>query len=230
MTLNSALENLRGQPYGQILESLRQQTEQVVGKIQGGQLKLLQSFVGATGLRSRLMNATPEQADAATAIAEAIQPAYLAADNYSINLADPQVAGLLTGAVVAGLLSPAESAYLTGLATYQRPLWPNLTLRDVVAYFEPALVDVGQWTVLVPGDKRQLMLQVVAPAPELTSVRIEMCESHNGQNWTEWRRIAPFVGVMAVGVYYQSIPWQGLQRQIRWRGEQYLINATVEAV
>ncbi len=231
MSLSSAMEAMRGQPYPVILETLRQQTAPAIGKIQGGQLKLLQSFIGATGLRNRLANATQAQAAAAASVTEAIQPAYLAReDSYSINLADPQVSQLLTDAVSAGVLNAGEKAYLVQLATYQKPLWPNVTLRDVVDYFEPDLIDVGAWKELAPNDSRRLMLQTTASTPEPTVVRLEMCESHDGQHWTTWQRIAPIVGVFAAGVYYQSIPFNGLQRKIRWRGEEYRITGSVEAV
>lgn len=231
MTLSEAMEAMRGQPYNQILTALLQQTEPAIGKIQGSQLKLLQSFIGGTGLRNRLASATPEQAAAAAAVTEAIQPAYLAReDSYSINLADPQVAQLLTDAVSAGILTAPERAYLVQLATYQKPLWPQVTLRDVVAHFEPGLIDVGEWSELTPNDSRRLMLQTTAPAPESTVVRLEMCESHDGLHWTAWQRITPIVGVFEAGVYYQSIPFNGLQRKIRWRGEEYRITGTIEAV
>lgn len=231
MNLTDAIEALRGQSYNQILAILRQQTVPALGKIQGSQLKLLQSFIGATGLRNRLANATPEQAAAAAAVAEAIQPAYLAReDSYSINLADPQVAQLLTDAVSAGVLTASERAYLVQLATYQKTLWPQVTMRDVVSHFDPLVVDVGDWSELVPNESRRLMLQTTAQTPEPTVVRLEMCESHDGQHWTGWQRITPIVGVFDAGVYYQPIPHNGLQRKIRWRGEEYRISGTIGAV
>lgn len=231
MSLTDALQALRGQPYADILAALRAQTAPAIGKIQGGNLKLLQSFIGATGLRSRLAAAESSQQAAAAAIAEAIQPAYLAQqDSYSVNLADPQVAALLAGAVTVGLLTSQESDYLRSLATYNKPLWPDITMRDVVAYFEPALLDVGDWIELQDVTKNRLMLRLTAGLPEPAAVRVEMQESHNGQDWTSWVRVTHFMAVQAAGVYYQTIPNNGLQRRIRVRGEQYRINATVEAV
>lgn len=231
MSLAAALEALRGNTYQEILGTLRAQTEPAIGKIQGANLKLLQSFIGATGLRNRLANAASSQPAAVAAIAEAIQPAYLAMqDSYSINLADPQVAALMAGAVTAGILTSAESEYLQSLATYDRQLWPDVTMRDVVAHFEPSLLDLGYWTVLDDVIKNRLLLRLASDLPEQAAVRIEMQESHDGTNWTAWRRVAHFMGVQAAGIYYQQIPNNGLHRRVRVRGEQYRINATVEAV
>jgi hypothetical protein len=214
-----------------ILDTLRQQTEPAVGKIRGDKIKLLQSFIGATSLRTRLANATSEQASAASAIAEAIHPAYLATeDTFSINLADPQVASLLAGAASAGLLSGPEVAFLNGLATFQKPLWPELTMRDVVAHFEPALIANGSWNVLGLVNSSRLMLQTTVAMPEPTAVRIEMRESHDGQHWTAWRRVAHFLDVAEAGIYYQVIPNNGLKREVRWRGEFYNVAGSVEAV
>ncbi len=231
MSLAAALEALRGNTYQEILGTLRAQTEPAIGKIQGANLKLLQSFIGATGLRNRLADAASLQPAAVAAIAEAIQPAYLAMqDSYSINLADPQVAALLAGAVTAGILTSAESEYLQSLATYDRPLWPDVTMRDVVQHFEPELLDVGDWTVLDNVSKNRLMLRLTDDLPEPAAVRIEMQESHDGQQWTAWRRVAHFMQVDTAGIYYQQIPNNGIMRRVRVRGEQYKVTGTVEAV
>lgn len=231
MSLIAAMEAMRGQSYQVILDTLRLQTEPAIGKIRGDKIKLLQSFIGATGLRARLANATAEQAAAASAIAEAIHPAYLATeDTFSINLADPQVAGLLAGAASVELLNTGEVAYLTSLATYQKPLWPDVSMRDVIAYFEPALIADGDWNVLGQVNTSRLMLQTTVAMPEPTAVRIEMRESHDSEHWTSWKRVAHFMDITDAGVYYQAIPNNGLRREIRWRGEFYNVIGSVEAV
>jgi hypothetical protein len=229
MSLNSAMEAMRGQSYPVILETLRQQSATAIGKIQGSQLKLLQSFIGGTGLRNRLANATPEQAAAAAAVTEAIQPAYLAReDSYSINLADPQVAQLLTDAVSAGVLASAEKAYLVQLATYQKPLWPSVTLRDVVAYFEPELVDVGDWVEVEPGESRQLRLKLTTATPEPTYIVVQMQE--NDGEWSEWYHVTALHGVHQLRPYTFAVPNNGLPRRMRWRGGEYCIDGNVTAV
>lgn len=229
MSLSAAMEAMRGQPYQTILSALRLQTEPAIGKIQGSQLKLLQSFIGGTGLRNRLANATPEQSAAAAAVTEAIQPAYLAReDSYSINLADPQVAQLLTDAVSAGVLASAEKAYLVQLATYQKPLWPNVTLHDVVAYFEPELVDVGDWVEVEPGESRQLRLKLTTATPEPTYIVVQMQE--NDGEWSEWFHATAHHGIQQLRSYTFAVPHNGLPRRMRWRGGEYRIDGIVTAV
>jgi len=229
MSLSAAMEAMRGQPYQAILSALRLQTEPAIGKIHGSQLKLLQSFIGATGLRNRLANATTEQASAAASVTEAIQPAYLAReDSYSINLADPQVAQLLTDAVTAGVLSAGEKAYLMQLATYQKPLWPNATLRDVVAHFEPDLVDVGDWVELDPGQSRQLRLRLTTATPEPTYIVVQMQESDG--EWSEWYHATALHGIHQLRPYTFAVPNNGLPRRMRWRGGEYRIDGFVTAV
>lgn len=231
MSTVAAMEALRGEPYQVILNTLRQQTVIAVGKIQGSQLKLLQSFIGATGLRNRLSNATPEQAAAAASVAEAIQPAYLAReDSYSINLADPKVAQLLDDAVAAGILNASEKAYLVQLATFQKQLYPNITLHDIVAHFEPTLVDVGEGVVVDNVTSNRLQLRTTVAMPEPTMVRIEMSESEDGIDWTEFKRVNHFYNVHQPDFYFAAIPNNGLQRRFRVCGETYRLTGTVKAV
>lgn len=216
--------------YTQRLALLKSKTEPTLGKIRKDKIKLLQAFIGATQLRDRLAAATEAQQAAAASVAEAIQPAYLAAEEtFSINLADPQVAGLLESAVAVGLLTPQEQSYLISLATYQRELWPDATLRDVVQHFEPALTNIGDWTELTYSGSR-LALSLTQSLPESSLVRIESCESVNGQNWTAWQRIAHFYNVGEAGLYLADIPRSQLQRRIRWRGEYYKVVGTVAGV
>lgn len=216
--------------YTERLALLKSKSAPTIGKIRGDKIKLLQSFIGASQLRERLASATPEQQASAASIAEAIQPAYLAAEEtFSINLSDPQVAGLLASAVSAGLLTPPEENYLIGLATYPRQLWPDVTLRDVVEHFNPSLTDVGEWTELRYAGGR-LALTLTQSLPEPSLVRIEASESIDGQNWTAWQRVSHFYNVGGAGFYLADIPRSQLQRKIRWRGEYYKVVGTVAGV
>lgn len=205
--------------------------ETVLGSIRGGQLKFLQVFISSTNLRKRLAAATPEQAQVAAAIEEAIHPAYLAAENtFSINLADPKVRAMLDGAVDAGLMTEAEGAQVLQLATYERPVFQEVTLRDVVAVRDPALLDVGDFSVLQNVFGNRLLLRLQNDLPEISTVRIEMRESHNNVDWSNWNRVNHFYGVEKAGNYYQVIPNNGLFREIRWRGEDYKIVGVMEVV
>lgn len=216
--------------YEQRLALLKSKTEPALGKIRKDKIKLLQAFIGATQLRDRLAAATEAQQAAAASVAEAIQPAYLAAEEtFSINLADPQVAGMLANSVAVGLLTPEEQNYLIGLATYQQELWPDATLRDVVQHFNPELTDIGEWAELSYSGGR-LALTLMQSLPEPALVRIEACETIDGQNWTAWHRIAHFYNVGEAGLYLADIPRSQLQRRIRWRGEHYAVAGILAGV
>lgn len=216
--------------YAERLALLKSKTEPALGKIRKDKIKLLQAFIGATQLRDRLAAATETQQAAAASVAEAIQPAYLAAEEtFSINLADPQVAGLLESAVAEGLITPQEQSYLISLATYQRELWPDVTLRDVVQHFTPGLTDIGDWTDFNYSGNR-LALTLTESLPEPSLVRIEACESIDGNNWTAWQRISHFYNVGEAGLYLAEIPRSQLQRRIRWRGEHYKVVGAVAGV
>ncbi len=226
MSLSAAMEAMRGQPYQAILSALRLQTEPAIGKIQGSQLKLLQSFIGGTGLRNRLANATPEQASSAAAVTEAIQPAYLAReDSYSINLADPDVAQLLTDAVSAGVLTPDEKAYLVQLATYQKTLWPNATLHDVIAHFEPELID-GQWHELPSTSAHLLVLRLTNPLPEETMIEIEIQDQYPDGSVSDWYPNNALYGVHKAKHYRHGLQNNDCPRKVRWKCE-YVITGTV---
>lgn len=229
MSLSAAIEAMRGQPYNQIVTALRLQTEPAIGKIQGSQLKLLQSFIGKTGLRNRLANATPEQTPAAAAVTEAIQPAYLAReDSYSINLADPQVAQLLADAVDTGVLTTGEKGYLVQLATYNKPLWPNVTLRDVVAYFEPELLQ-GQWQEIEATSARTLKLRLRTAPLEPTYIVVQMQEQYDASTTSDWYHATALHSIQAVREYSAELPHNGYPRKLRWRCD-YVLDAAVAVV
>jgi len=220
-----------GLTHAACLELLRSRVTPTVGSIRGAQLKFLQVFISSVNLRARLAAATAGQVPVAAALAEAIQPAYLAAEStFSINLADPNVAGMLNAAVAVGLITDDERAQLVSMATFDKPDFPDVTLSDVIAVRAPDLMATGAFTELLGPVTSRLLLRLQADLPEPDNVRVEMRESHNGEDWAHWVRVAHFTAVHSAGNYYQAIPSNGLQRQIRWRGERYVIEGVVESV
>lgn len=212
--------------YAERLALLHSKTESVIGKIAYGNTLHLVSML-ARGLRARIEScAVPELKNA---WAEALQPAYLASPAYSINVALPEIRGMLDAGLSAGVCTSEEYAFIIHLATYQRQMWPDTTLRDVVAHFNPALTDVGEWTELqYQGGRLALTLQQALPEPSL--VRIEASESVDGESWTAWQRVSHFYNVCDAGLHLAEIPRSQLQRKIRWRGEYYKVVGTVAGV
>ncbi len=228
MTLSGELSKPEYQvgTYHERLALLHSKTESVVGKIAYGNTLHLVSML-ARGLRRRIDECTNQVLK--DAWSEALNPSYLGSTAYSINVALPEIRQMLDAGLAAGVCTADEHAFIIQLATYQRQVWPDVTLRDVVAHFDPERVDVGNWTELpYQGGRLALKLQQVMPEPSL--VRIEACESVDGQNWTAWKRIGHFYDVGAAGLYLADIPRSQLQRQIRWRGEHYAVAGTVAGV
>lgn len=223
MTKAEYIASQAGKPYSVIISE--QPMVDVVGSIRGDNLRNVVAILAA-GLQYKLD--TAEESQIRTALLTAFR--YMTLPDYAINLALQENVDLLNRAVNAGLVSVDERAQFFALATYQRPALPDLTVRDIVAVFEPHKVDLGDWVVLEQLATHRLMLTTRSDMPEPTNVRIEMRESHNGTDWTNWRRVAHFYEVDKAGVYFQQIPFNGLQRQVRVRGEQYWLDGTVQVV
>ncbi len=147
---------------------------------------------------------------------------------HSINLADPMVYQFFQGAQHPdiALVTPAEVARLLKLATWEKPQYPEATLRDVVAHFEPSLVDLGEWREIDPVGSRRLRLKLNESPPEPTYILVQMREE-DGAGWSDWYHATTVHGIQALRPYTFDIPQNGLARQIRWRGGLYAINGDV---
>lgn len=212
--------------YAERLTLLKSKAEPVIGKIAYGNTLHLVSML-ARGLRARIESCQVPILKAAWS--EALQPAYLSSPAYSINVALPEIRQMLDAGMAAGVCTADEHAFIIQLATYQRQLWPDVTLRDVVAHFDPTLTDVGVWSEFEHQGGR-LALTLTQSLPEPSLVRIETCESVDGQNWTAWQRVSHFYNVSEAGLYLTEIPRSQLQRRIRWRGECYKVVGNVAGV
>ena len=212
-----------GKTHSQIIAE--QPMVDVVGSIRGDNLRNVVDIL-AKGLQDRIDEAEPSPIRTALIVVFK----YLGLDNYQINLSIQENAELLDGAVSIGLVTQSERAQFFALATYQRPLFESLTIYDIVAVESPAKVMLGDWQVLTDVNTTRLMLTLHSDMPEPTLVRIEMRESHNGVDWTTWRRVSHFYDVQSAGVYYQFIPFNGLLREVRVRGEQYALDGAVAVV
>lgn len=243
--------------YAERLSLLHSKTQSVVGRIELGNLKKLEAII-ATGLWRDKMKALKDSANLTLAddnasheskqlaqiklqvvagFHEAIAESKLAnkapfeLGGHTINMADPDVQQTFSAAQMPGidLITILEVQKVMQLATYQRQLFPDATLRDVVEHFEPALTDIGDWAELNYSGGR-LALTLTQSLPEPSLVRIVACESIDGENWTEWQKISHFYKVGKAGFYLADIPRSQLQRRIRWRGEDYKIIGTVVGI
>ncbi len=218
MTKEQYLESLRGQPYSVIVAN--QPMINIVGSIRGDNLRNVVDIL-AKGLQDRIDFAP----HSSTRTALIVVFKYLGLENYQINLSIPENIGLLQLAVNENLVTPTEYAQFLALATYQKPEF-DITVADCVEYFG----GVGDWMIITQLPTSRLQLKLDSDMPEETLVRIEMRESHNGTDWTKWNRVSHFYNVHKAGYYYRDVPWNGLQREVRVRGEVYRIDGTVAVV
>lgn len=235
--------------YAERFALLKSKTGAAVGRIEQGNLKTLEAMIASGLWRDKMerikaeANATLANQDApapdkqlatiklqvVAGFHEAISEAKLAnkapfeAGGHTVNMGDPMVQQTFGAAQMTGiqLITPAEAVQVMALATYQKPLWPSVNLRDVVAHFTPALVS-DAWSA--PQDiqaYRQIEIRLNADAPEQTYLVFQM--SRDGQNWAAAGAVH---GLNQAGAYIGSIPPYGGARSIRWRGE-YALDVTV---
>jgi hypothetical protein len=192
----------------QRFELLKSKTVSTVGKIAYGNTLHLVSML-ARGLRARIDACTNPALK--NAWSEALQPAYLASPAYSINVALPEIRYMLDNGLAAGLISADDHAFIIQLATYERQLFPDATLRDVVAHFNPELID-GQWHETEPTDSRRFSITLNSAVPEVTHILVQWLGSDG-----VWYHATALHGILAPVPYSADIPYHGSPRKLRWR-------------
>lgn len=216
-----------GKTHQEVFDALKSKTESVVGKIAYGNTLHLVSML-ARGLRARI-NACQIPA-LKMAWDEALQPAYLASPAYSINVALPEIRAMLDNGVAAGLCTQQEHDFIIQLATYQKPVFPDVILKDIIAIKAPELLSDGSYVDVV-GVGGTILLNLSTTFPEPTNIRVEVRESHDGINFTHWRRVTHFYNVKDAGTYFTE--WSGSRMrhvQLRLISEVYNMSATAQAV
>lgn len=223
MTLTEAIEQHRGKSHSEILALLRAETVEAVGSIRGDNLRNVVAIL-AGGLQYRLDNAV--DSPLRTALLTGFK--YMTLPDYAFNLAAEDVAGMLTASVSVGLVSFDEHAALIALATYQKPKYPDLTMRDIVAQINPELCAEPQWQEFSPEQSRKVRLKTNGVVPPNTFVLIQYCESDDGETWTTWRHATAMTVVD--GFNFADVPHNGLARRMRWRGADYAISGVMVGV
>lgn len=219
MTLSEELSKpeYTGLTNAERLELVKSKSVATVGKIAYGNTLHLVSML-ARGMRAKIDACQfPELKNA---WAEALNPAYLASPAYSINVALPEIRGMLDQGAAAGICSTAERDFIVQLATYPKVLFPDVTLRDVVAHFNPELID-GEWHELPETDGRTLTLQLNTRTPEVTHILVQMQDLSG-----EWEHATALHGIQSCKPYRAELPYHGQPRLIRWRCE-YALNGSV---
>lgn len=216
MSLTTELEARRGKPYTQILEEILAITHDVISPIEGRDLRDVVTVL-ASGLDHRLLMAEPSALR--TGLMRAFNSMSIA--EFGFNLADPVVAQMLDAGVNAGLVDVNERLWFYGIATKQVQTYPDLTLLDVVKYFQPGLVD-GEWHDLGVSSGTLVTLHLSSRPPEATSIIIEVQDLSG-----EWCYGSAIGGVyVAKPSYSAPIPYFGQARGIRWKCD-YLLNGVV---
>ena len=204
------------------LEKLHTKTSPTVGKIAYGNTLHLVSML-ARGLRARIEACTIPELKAAWS--EALHPSYLASPAYSINVALPEIMGMLQLGLQAGICTQAERDFIVQLATYEKPLFNEATIKDVIQICNPELIADDTWHELEGLQSgRKLRVMLSADAPAQTHISVQMSE--DGVNWFHATALH---GVQSVRPYYADLPHYGQARFIRWRCE-YVLAADVTVV
>jgi hypothetical protein len=190
------------------------------------------------GLRDQLDTFVPKDSPLPLAAQQAIlqklragfEPSYLNSDRFVIHLGLPEHEQALDAAVAVGIITEAWRNKFLKLATREFAVWPDLTLRDVVEVREPARVNVGDFVKAAGNGRTAILLNLQVSLPERSGVLVEVRESADGVNWTQWQLDKRFF-VHEAGLYKCDLNIRGLQyREYRCRGEFYAVAGNFEAV
>jgi len=192
------------------LALLKSKSERVVGKIAYGNTLHLVSML-ARGLRKRID--TCLNPDLKYAWSEALQPAYLSSPSYSINVALPEIRTMLDSGKAAGVCTQAEYDFIIELASYDKPLFPDVTLHDVIAICNPELID-GAWHELGEVSARQLIIKLKSKAPEQTHILVQSRDVFDDGAYGDWRHNTACY-LEHAGVYRCDIRNESRQ-EVRW--------------
>lgn len=192
------------------LALLKSKSERVVGKIAYGNTLHLVSML-ARGLRQRIDSC--QVAELKNAWSEALQPAYLASPAYSINVALPEIRTMLDSGKAEGVCTQAEYDFIIELASYDKPLFPDVTLHDVIAICNPEQLD-GTWHDLGEVSADRLTIKLKSKAPEQTHILVQSRDVFADGVYGDWRHNTACY-IESSGVYICKIRSESRQ-EVRW--------------
>lgn len=192
------------------LALLKSKTERVVGKIAYGNTLHLVSML-ARGLRMRIDTCAIPALKYAWQ--EALQPAYLSSPSYSINVALPEIRSMLDSGKAAGVCTQAEYDFIIELASYDKLLFPDVTLKDVIAICSPEMID-GDWHNLGEVSADRLIIKLKQKAPEQTHILVQSRDVFVDGIYGDWRHNTACY-LESSGVYICKIRAESRQ-ELRW--------------
>lgn len=229
------------------LDLVKSKTEEAVGRIEEGKLKLLESYIADGLWRDKMedmkaaakavladTNSTAEQKALAqtkmkivAGFHEAISEAKLAnkapfsVGGHTINMNDPTVQLTFNAAVSVGLISAAEATKVMSLAKYNKVMFPEVAMKDIVAHFNPELIAPADTWQPLATSSGFVNIWLKTKAPESTYIVIQHQDLLPDDSLSDWRHSTAVHGIELVGEYQAAIPTKA-GRQYRWRCEYVL--------
>ena len=233
------------------LELIKSKTEEAVGRIEEGKLKLLESYIADGLWRDKMedmkaaakavladTNSTAEQKALAqtkmkivAGFHEAISEAKLAnkapfsVGGHTINMNDPTVQLTFNAAVSVGLISAAEATKVMSLAKYNKVMFPEVAMKDIVAHFNPELIAPADTWQPLATSSGFVNIWLKTKSPESTHIVIQHQDTLPDDSLSDWRHSTAVHGIELVGEYQAAVPTKA-GRKYRWRCE-YMLDAVV---
>lgn len=204
-----------GYTYQEILELIKSKSVPTIGSIRGADLRDVVSIL-ASGLQHRLNTATiPEEAEPLrTALLTGFK--FMTIPDYAFNLASPEVSGMLQMATAVGLVTNDEYNKFVNLATYQKPAFPDVTLRDIIEYKEPALIS-DKWIEIPETDHRRFYIRLRQALPETINVVIQARDQYHDGFESEWYHCTTLRDIYLPREYVAELGYNGYARKLRWK-------------
>lgn len=210
-------------PNQERLNLIKSKTERVVGKIHNGATLHLVSML-ARGLREKINNC--QVPTLRNAWQEALQPAYLASASYSINVALPEIRGMLDAGLAAGVCTQSEYDFIVNLASYDKPLFPDVSIKDIISHFNPELINYTEFETDFTTSN-YITFKLNTPAPTNCHIVFQMQEQYE-DSLSDWFHATALHSVESAREYKVAVPFNGYPRKFKWKCE-YTLDCTVSA-
>jgi hypothetical protein len=207
MSLESAIAELEaGQSHQQMLNQLRARMVYKMGLAQSGYvLGYLASIGKLKIIRSVAANDDHPLSNAADATLVTLQ--YREGFDFTL----PANIVLLDAFVQAGILDADQANVVVGIGSKSVPEFENLTLKQVVAVREPALVNQSESNIVdvvaKKGHQQLLIVTVGDGLPEAVNLQFQV-RNKFGDVWSEWEgsSVVGLTNKQTAGIYSARLP------------------------